>query len=117
MNVIDLMNQHVSVRDFKEGELSEEVKQKLLTAAHAGSSSNFIQATTIIEITDEKIRNEIAEISQSAAYVKKSGAFYVFVADLYRQADLLKQHHQGLAPLKNMESFLVSVVDTTMFLN
>ena len=82
MNVIDLMNHHVSVRDFKDEPLPKETKQKLLTAAHAGSSSNFVQATSIIEITDEQVRNEIAGISQSAVYVKKSGAFYIFVADL-----------------------------------
>lgn len=114
MNVIDLMNHHVSVRDFKDEPLPKETKQKLLTAAHAGSSSNFVQATSIIEITDEQVRNEIAGISQSAVYVKKSGAFYIFVADLYRQATLLEAHHQSLAPIKNMESLLVGVVDTTI---
>lgn len=114
MNVINLMNNHVSVRNFKGEPLPTETKQKLLTAAHAGSSSNFVQATSIIEITDEQIRNEIADISQSAAYVKKSGAFYIFVADLYRQATLLETHHKSLAPIKNMESLLVSVVDTTI---
>jgi FMN reductase (NADPH) len=114
MNVIDLMGHHVSVRNFEGEPLSEETKRKLLTAAHAGSSSNFVQATSIIEITDEKIRSEIAEISQSAAYVKKSGAFYIFIADLYRQATLLENNHKDLAPIKTIESLLVSVIDTTI---
>ncbi len=114
MDVIDLLKHHVSVRDFKDEPLSPAIKQRLLTAAHAGSSSNFVQATSIIEITDQTVRAEIADISQSAAYVKKSGAFYVFVADLYRQATILKARHQDLTPITTMESLLVSVVDTAI---
>lgn len=114
MDVVDLMKHHVSVRNFKDRPLSMATKQRLLTAAHAGSSSNFVQATSIIKITDQTIREEIAEISQSVAYVKKSGAFYVFVADLYRQASLLKAHHQDVTPITTMESLLVSVVDTAI---
>lgn len=114
MTTIDLMNSHSSVRDFKDEKLSEETKRQLLQSAHSGSSSNFVQATSIIEITDEVIRNELAEISQSAPYVKKSGAFYVFVADLYRQAHILKSQGLSLAPIQNMESLLVSVVDTAI---
>lgn len=114
MDPIELMRHHTSVRNFKAQKLSLETKQQLLTAARAASSSNFVQATSIIEITDSQILNELAEISQSAAYVKKSGVFYVFIADLYRQAHLLEAHHQNLAPLQNMESLLVSVVDTAI---
>lgn len=111
---IDLMQQHTSVRHFKEEVLAPEVKQQLLNAAYSGSSSNFVQATSIIEITDEKIRHQLADSTQSAPYVKKSGAFYVFVADLYRQAAILEKAKQPLAPIENMEALLVSVVDTTI---
>ena len=114
MEVFDLLTQHVSVSDFEATPLSAATKQQLLTAAHAGSSSNFVQATSIIEVQAPALRNELAEISQSAAYVKKSGAFFVFVADLYRQVHLLEAAGQPVAPVTNLESFLVSVVDTTI---
>ncbi|KRO00714.1 hypothetical protein IV57_GL000030 [Companilactobacillus kimchiensis] len=108
------MNNHRSIRNFENQSLTDQTKQSLLTAARAGSSSNFVQATSIIEIQDNQIRTEIADISQSATYVNQSGAFYIFVADLYRQSQLLNEHHRNLAPLKTMESLLVSVVDTTI---
>ena len=107
MEVFDLLTQHVSVRDFEATPLSAATKQQLLTAAHAGSSSNFVQATSIIEVQAPALRNELAEISQSAAYVKKSGAFFVFVADLYRQVHLLEAAGQ---PVTNLESCVVSGV-------
>lgn len=114
MDLLNQMQHHVSVRDFEATSLSDEVKTKLFQAAQSGSSSNFVQAFTILDIKDRLVRNELADISQSAAYVKKSGGFFVFVADLNRQAQILKANHQSLAPLKNLESFLVATVDTTI---
>lgn len=114
MGLLKQMQSHVSVRNFEITSLSDDVKTKLLQAAQSGSSSNFVQAFTILEVKNQAVRDEIAEISQSASYVKKSGGFFIFVADLNRQAQILKANHQSLAPLKNLESFLVATVDTTI---
>lgn len=111
---ITKMTQHVSVRNFKDQPLSEETKNQLLIAAQSGSSSNFVQAYSIIEITDLAIRNELATLSNSASYVKQTGTFYVFVADLYRQATILERHQQSLKGIQNMEALLVATVDTTI---
>lgn len=112
--IIEQMRKHVSVRDFKDEPLTEEVKQELLLAAQSGSSSNFVQAFSIIEISDTKLRDTIAEITNSAPYVKKTGVFYVFVADLYRQAKMLKEKGMSTAGLRTMEQLLVATVDTTI---
>jgi nitroreductase len=111
---VDKMKQHVSVRDFEDTPLSDEIKDSLLTAAQSGSSSNFVQAFSIIEIIDPEIRKELAELSNSAAYVIKTGTFYVFIADLYRQATMLAAHNLSLKGIQNMEALLVSIVDTTI---
>lgn len=112
--VIENMQKHVSVRDFKNEPLSDETKRQLLIAAQSGSSSNFVQAFSIIEITDLKLRDQIAQISNSASYVNQTGAFYVFVADLYRQSQMLEQAGESLDGIKNMEQLLVATVDTTI---
>lgn len=114
MTIIEKMQQHASVRNFKDESLSATTKQQLLAAARSGSTSNHLQAYSIIEITDPQLRSELAEISQSASYVKQTGAFYVFVADLYRQAVLLEKQGEGLQGVQNMEALLVATVDTTI---
>ncbi|HIY91728.1 oxygen-insensitive NADPH nitroreductase [Companilactobacillus sp. HBUAS56275] len=111
---IKKMTEHVSVRDFKDQAITNEQKQALLMAAQSGSTSEFVQAFSIIEITDSKLRNELADITISSPHVKKADTFYVFVADLNRQAQILKAHDQNLDSLKNMESLIVSIVDTTI---
>jgi nitroreductase len=113
-DVIELMKKHTSVRNFADTSLADEVKEQLIIAAHAGASSNFVQATSIIDVTDPSIRGQLAEISKSAAYVKQSGAFFVFVADLYRQSQILQQQGLDLAGIKNMEALTVAIVDTAI---
>lgn len=111
---IKKLTEHVSVRDFKDAPLSLETKQALLSAARSGSSSHFVQAFSIIEITDKNLRAELAKISGSDSYVNQTGAFYVFVADLYRQSRLLSKANMSLTGLKNMESLIVGIVDGTI---
>ncbi|RWY86283.1 NADPH-dependent oxidoreductase [Pediococcus acidilactici] len=113
-DVIVLMKKHTSVRNFADTSLADEVKEQLIIAAHAGASSNFVQATSIIDVTDPSIRGQLAEISKSAAYVKQSGAFFVFVADLYRQSQILQQQGLDLAGIKNMEALTVAIVGTAI---
>lgn len=114
MDFLNTMTAHTSVRNFSGEPLPEKTKGQLLRAARSGSSSNFVQAFSIIEIKEPALRERLADISNSGAYVKKSGAFYVFVADLYRQAALLEAAGEGTAGIANMEALLVATVDTAI---
>ena len=100
---IEKMLLHASVRDFKAEPLSADVKELLIKAAQSGASSNFLQAYSIIEIADNDLRRELAKISGSDDYVNQTGVFYIFVADWYRQAQILQ-----------MEALTVAIVDTTI---
>lgn len=111
---IQNLKAHVSVRAFKDTPLSDEIKDVLIQAAQSGSTSNFVQAFSILEITDPTLRKQLAEITNSAAYVEKTGTFYVFVADLYRHARLLKNNGQSIEGASNTEALLVAVVDATI---
>lgn len=111
---IKQLTHHVSVRAFKDTPLTDSQKETLVTAARSGSSSNFVQAFSIIDISDAALRSELAAITNSAPYVNQTGVFYVFVADLYRQATLLEANAESLAGIQSMESLMVSIVDATI---
>jgi FMN reductase (NADPH) len=113
-STIETMMQHVSVRNFSATPLTKETKETLVRAAQSGSSSNFVQAYTLLDITDSAIRNELADISTCPAYVKKSGAFFMFIADLYRHATILESAGKPLDNIRTMESLIVAIVDTTI---
>lgn len=111
---LQVMQQHTSVRDFQDRALDEATKQKLITAARSNASSNFVQAFSILEIQNATLRRNLGQLANCEPYVVHSGVFYVFIADLYRQKVLLEQNQQSIASLTNLESLLVSVVDTTI---
>jgi len=113
-STIDNMIKHVSVRNFKDETISQDKKDALLMAAQSGSTSEFVQAFSIIEITDPQLRDKLSDITISSPHVKKADTFYVFVADLHRQATMLRANHKNLDSLKNMESLLVATVDTAI---
>ncbi len=114
MDLLKQLLSHTSVRKFAKDKLSPRLKDQLLCAAQSGSSSNFVQAYSIIEVTDPQKLAAIEELANGFGYIKDAGAFYVFVADLNKHAQILTQHQQPLEALKNEESFIVSVVDTTI---
>lgn len=59
MELFETMLQHSSVRSFTQEPLSQELKKELILAAQSASSSNFLQAFSIIEITDAEKRKVI----------------------------------------------------------
>ena len=71
-STIKKMTEHVSVREFKDQVITADQKQALLAATQSGSTSEFVQAFSIIEITDQKLRNELADITISSPHVKKA---------------------------------------------
>lgn len=111
---IENMLQHVSVRSFTDQPITPEQKESLIAAAQHGSTTEFVQAFSIIEITDQTLRNKLSDITISSPHVKKADTFYVFVADLHRQANILRANKQSLDSIKNMEALLLSTIDTTI---
>lgn len=89
MDLFDTFTRHSSVRDFQPRPLSKELKQKLVTVAQSGSSSNFVQAYSIIEVSDPEKLAAIEEIAGAPNYITRTGVFYLFVADLHKHQQLL----------------------------
>ncbi|MFT4245309.1 MAG: oxygen-insensitive NADPH nitroreductase [Micrococcaceae bacterium] len=114
MDFFKLQTSHTSVRSFQNKPISDELKKQLITAAQSGSSSNFVQAYSIIEIQNNEKLNEIAEIANGNYFIPKSGAFYIFVTDLHRNYQIAKTTNEDFAAFTSMESLIVSIVDTTI---
>jgi len=114
MDFLDQFTNHRSVRSFETKEVPEALKRQLLQAAQSGSSSNFVQAYSIIEIRDQEKRREIEKIANGMGHIEKTGVFYLFVADLNRNYQIARETMQDLKAITSMESLIVSIVDTTI---
>lgn len=113
-HVYNLVKKHHSVRKFKNKPLSEDVVKKLVEAGQSASTSSFLQAYSIIGIDDEKIKENLREVS-GQPYVVENGYLFVFVIDYYRH-HLVDQHAE--TDMENAygstEGLLVGAIDAAL---
>ncbi|WP_226578083.1 oxygen-insensitive NADPH nitroreductase [Halobacillus litoralis] len=112
---IETILNHRSIRKFKDVKISDEQLDLILSSAQQASTSSYMMAYSIIGVTDEEKKAQLAEIT-GQAYVKNNSHLLIFCADLYRhtlQASE-EQYEQMLANLENSEHFLVSAIDAAL---
>lgn len=83
-NVIDLLNNHRSIRKFTDKPISQETINTLIQAGQAAPTSSFIQACSVIQVNDPVKRQELVECTGGQAYVAQAQVFLVFCADTQR---------------------------------
>ncbi|MHC5251289.1 oxygen-insensitive NADPH nitroreductase [Listeria kieliensis] len=111
---VEQLLSHYSVRAFLDKPLSEDQIRLLVESAQAASTSNFVQAYSIIGVSDPKIRKELARISGGMSYVEKTGQLFVFVADLNRNKQIAESKRENPASLETTEKMLVAVIDAAL---
>lgn len=74
---------HRSIRQFKPLALTREEVNLLVDVARHTATSNFRQSYSIISITDETLKEEIAEIANQP-YIPNAGHLFIFVVDQRR---------------------------------
>lgn len=114
MELFETMIHHTSVRSFTEQALSSKLQQKLILAAQSASSSNFLQAFSIVKIADFDKRKQIEEIANFPINNGENGELYIFIADLNKHARVLAQKKNSLEHVKTMESLVVAIVDAAL---
>ncbi len=112
-DVLQMMKKHVSVRKYKSEPISEETIEHLVEAAQHAASSNFVQAYSVIAVTDPDIKAECARLTYNN-HVKDAAVFFVICADFYRLA-LAGKKHDVTIHTETTENFLVATVDASLF--
>ncbi|WP_345241311.1 oxygen-insensitive NADPH nitroreductase [Pontibacillus salipaludis] len=112
---LETLLQHRSIRSFTDKVLTEEQIYTIVEAAQMASTSSYMQAYSIIGVTDQEKKEELADIT-GQSYVKDNGHLFIFCADLYRHqilaSDLQKQ--DMIQNIENTEHFLVSSIDASL---
>lgn len=107
--VIDTLLSHRSIRKFTDKPLTPAQIDTISKAAVAGSTSSFIQCTSIIRVTDIEKRQKLAEYAGNQAYVVGAAEFWVFCMDFHRHQQISPDAKLGFA-----EQTLIGAVDTAI---
>jgi nitroreductase len=111
--VIELLKSHRSIRQYTDKSVDDEAFRAILEAAQSASTSNYVQAYTIIRVNDMQKRKDIAIIAGSQTWIEKAPLFLVFCADLNRLELACQMHGKNMAT-GYVEQFIVATVDTAL---
>ncbi|MRG85617.1 oxygen-insensitive NADPH nitroreductase [Salinibacillus xinjiangensis] len=114
-HMLDVLFNHRSIRKYKEKPLTEEQIHTIVEAAQHASTSSYYQAYSIIGVTDQQLKKELAGIS-GQSYVEHNSHLFVFCADLRRlflKANE-KTREKMMENLQNTEHFIVATVDAAL---
>lgn len=113
--VVETILNHRSVRNFRKQALDREQIEGIVKSAQAASTSSFIQAYSIIGVTDQNKKDKLAEIAGNQAYVAANGHFFVFCADLYRHKVIAEMEGTNLDDsIESTEKFMVALIDAAL---
>lgn len=111
---IELLKAHRSIRKFKTDPVSREIVEELIRAGQCAATSSFIQACTVLQITDPATRERLCEAAAGQLYVKEAPVFLVFCADMQRH-QLACDMHDAAMLSGFTEQFLTASIDCALF--
>ncbi|WMC12032.1 oxygen-insensitive NADPH nitroreductase [Oceanimonas pelagia] len=106
---IEVMRNHRSIRKFTDEAIAPEQLQAIMAAAQSASSSSFLQASSVIRITDSELRRQVMVLCGEQAYVAGAAEFWVFCADFHRHLHWVPHARTGFA-----EQLLIGAIDTAL---
>jgi FMN reductase (NADPH) len=113
--IIETLLAHRSVRHFEDKPLTKEQIESIVLSAQSASTSSFIQAYSIIGVTDQGKKQKLAELAGNQPYVADNGHFFVFCADLHRHELIGEVEQTDLKDsLESTEKFMVMLIDAAL---
>ncbi len=104
---------HRSVRQFTSRTISDRELHRWIQCGQAASTSSHVQATSVIRVSDRVQREELVQLTGGQEQVLEAAIFLVICADARRHRLLAAS--AGRATVENFETFLVGVIDASLF--
>lgn len=111
---IELLKSHRSIRKFKADPIDQTTVETLVQAGQSAATSSFIQACTVIQVSQGARRDALAEMAGNQAYVSQAPVFLVFCADMKRHR-LACDMHGAEMQSGYTEQFLTASLDCALF--
>ncbi|QRV03034.1 nitroreductase family protein [Arcanobacterium phocisimile] len=107
--------QHRSIREFSSEPVANDVVETIFDVAMRTSTSRGFQHAGLIRITDQMIRDRLAEIGNQP-YIAKAPELVVAVVDTRRSVRILDELGQDSTPAKSMDAFREGFTDAILMI-
>lgn len=112
-DVLTLMKSHRSIREFNAQPLADEHLRAAVEAAQAASTSNNIQAYSLLRVNDATVRGRLVELTGNQVKVAQAAAFFVVLGDTRRHRLILNENNRDYDA--RLEGFLLTAIDASLF--
>lgn len=110
--ILQAQQSHKSIRQYTDQAIDEALLKQLILCAQGAASSSFIQAYSLVQVTNQENRKKIATLAGGQKWVESAAEFLVICADLTRIEYCSLE--QGLGKLEgNAEHFIAATTDAT----
>ncbi|GEL12960.1 nitro flavin reductase [Lapidilactobacillus concavus DSM 17758] len=106
---------HRTIRAFTAQEIPATTIDTLIDVARHTATSEFLQAFSVISVTDPQLKKAIAAISKQT-YVGDNGHLFIFVADQHRNAQIGHEMGQDENKVGGTNKFLAAASDAILAL-
>lgn len=104
---------HRTIREFKDKEIPVNIYDTLLEVAQITASSTGMQQSSIIRITDTKLREEIADIC-GQEYAGRAPILLIFIVDTYRNHQIALEQGHEFSSSGDMDRFFQGFTDAVL---
>lgn len=110
--IIESLHRRKSVRAFEEQGVPEEIKRAILEAAAAAPTAGNQQLYTILDITDQSLKDQLSVSCDNQPFIAKATMVLIFCADLQKWLDVFEEG--GAAPRRPGCGDLLLAVDDAL---
>lgn len=109
--IIQSLHSRKSVRVFSQQEITKEQKEAILMAAMEAPTAGNQQLYTILDITDEALKQQLSVTCDNQPFIAKAPLVLIFCADFQKWYDVFRAG--GAAPRKpEVGDLMLAVTDT-----
>lgn len=108
---INLLMKHRTIRKFTKDKIRDEDLKMMLEASNRAPSANGLQKYSIIHVTDKNIKDKLSQIGKQS-YMKDATELFIFIADLFRNAQIAKEKGENDSLFTCFEMLFQSIGDS-----
>ena len=110
----ELLRSHSSVRKYTGEQISKEQVIDMIETAQMAASSHFVQAYSVIWVTDEEKKAKLGELSKNEFQFQTAGGSFLFCVDFKRLHEAGKKNGVEIV-VDSAENLLVGITDVALF--
>jgi len=112
--VLNLLSSHTSIRTYKNSKLSKEEVFELISVAQHAASSHFVQAYSVIWVTDNELKKKLGDYSKNPIQMETAGAVFVCCVD-FERLRIAGQLNDTSIVTDSAENVMVGTIDIALF--